>query len=111
LQANQGKGGLPAAPAGPQAPAVYAAAAPPPDQNVASEIQQQADQADQAVTDVTADAAPQAAPPTISTGQSIADVEATLGQPTSKALLGRKTIYNYSGMKVTFKDGIVTKVE
>jgi hypothetical protein len=111
LQANQGKGGLPAAPAGPQAPAVYAAAAPPPDQNVASEIQQQADQADQAVTDVTADAAPQAAPPTISAGQSIADVVAILGQPGRKAILGRKAIYYYKDMKITFKDGVVTDVE
>jgi hypothetical protein len=112
LQTNQGKDGLPPAPASPQlAPAVYTAAAPPADQNVASEIQLQGDQADQAVNDVTSDAGAPAAAPAISAGQSISEVEAILGQPTNKALLGRKVIYNYGGMKVTFKDGRVTDVE
>ena len=112
LQANQGKGGLPAAPSGAQlSPAVYTTVAPPPDSSVAADLQQQANQADQAVNDATSDAGAPAAAPTISAGQSISEVEAILGQPTSKALLGRKTIYNYNSMKVTFKDGIVTNVE
>ncbi len=112
LQTNQGKDGLPTAPPSPQmAPAVYTAAAPPPDQDAANEIQRQADQADQAVNDVTSDAGAPAAAPAISTGQSISEVEAILGQPTTKAILGRKVIYNYGSMKVTFKDGRVTDVE
>jgi hypothetical protein len=63
LQTNQGKGGLPTPPAAvstQEAPAAYAAIAPPPDPNAATEIQQQGQQADQAVTEVTQDApAPQ----------------------------------------------------
>ena len=112
LQTNQGKGGLPQAPASPQmAPAVYTSVAPPPDPNAANEIQQQVQQADQAVNDVTSEAGAPAVAPTISAGQSIADVESILGQPTNKALLGRKVIYNYKGMKVTFIDGRVSNVE
>jgi hypothetical protein len=59
LQAKQGKGGLPAVPSTIQVqptPAVYASIAPPPDPNAASEIQQQAQQADQAEKEVTAEA-------------------------------------------------------
>ena len=58
LQTNQGKGGLPMAPPAStqQAPAAYAAIAPPPDPNAAAEIQQQGQQADQAVTEATQDA-------------------------------------------------------
>jgi len=59
LQAKQGKGGLPVAPpAAQQKPvaAQYASIAPPPDPNAAAEIQQQAQQGDQAETEVTAEA-------------------------------------------------------
>jgi hypothetical protein len=59
LQAKQGKGGLPAVPSSAQAapaPALYASIAPPPDLNAATEIQQQAQQADQAEKEVTAEA-------------------------------------------------------
>jgi hypothetical protein len=113
LQTNQGKGGLPMAPADAQAtPASYAAAAPPSDANVAAEIQQQAEGADQAESDVSKAASQNGgAPPTISAGQRIAEVEAILGQPTSKANLGEKVIYNYSGLKVTFIGGRVADVE
>ena len=48
LQAKQGTGGIPALPPSAQgqpAPAQYAAVAPPPDPNAASEIQQQTQQA------------------------------------------------------------------
>ena len=61
LQAKQGKGGLPALPSTVQpqpAPAPYAAIAPPPDPNAATEIQQQAQQADMSEKEVTAEAAP-----------------------------------------------------
>jgi hypothetical protein len=59
LQAKQGKGGLPAAPSsvlGTPAPALYASIAPAPDPNAAAEIQQQAQEADQAEKEVTAEA-------------------------------------------------------
>jgi hypothetical protein len=58
LQAKQGKEGIPAPPASvPSQPAQapYDAIAPPPDPNAATEIQQQADQADQAEKDATAE--------------------------------------------------------
>jgi hypothetical protein len=112
LQANQGKGGLPVAPGGAQlSPAAYTTIAPPADPNAAAEIQQEAQQADQAVDVASAEASQQGAAPSVSAGQSIAEVEAILGQPTNKAFLGRKTIYNYNGLKVTFTEGRVTNVE
>jgi hypothetical protein len=123
LQAKQGKGGLPAAPPSAQAapaPAGYASAAPPPDTNVAAEIQQQTQQGDQVEKDVSTDtaqpggvpvsAAP-AAPPSVQVGQSIDDVKAALGAPARMADLGTKVIYFYDGMKITFKGGKVTTVE
>ena len=116
LQTNQGRGGLPVAPASPQvAPAVYTTMAPPPDPNVANELQQQAQQAGQAENDVTAEVSQEngapASAPTIVAGQTIGEVEAILGQPTNKAILGQKVVYNYSGMKVIFKNGRVANVE
>jgi hypothetical protein len=59
LQAKQGKGGIPALPStvpAQPAPAPYEAIAPPPDPDAATEIQQQAQQADQAEQEVTAEA-------------------------------------------------------
>jgi hypothetical protein len=59
LQAKQGTDGLPSAPPSAQGapdPAAYAAAAPAPDPNAATEIQQQNVQATQAVKDVNAEA-------------------------------------------------------
>jgi hypothetical protein len=127
LQAKQGTGGLPAAPPSAQgdaAPAAYAAAAPPPEANVAADIQGADQQAGQAEKDVTAEAAQDnggaasaapaaapAAPASVSLGQTQAEVEAEMGQPVSKALLGPKVIYNYNGMKVIFKDGKVSDVQ
>jgi hypothetical protein len=121
LQAKQGKSGLPAAPGSPQmTPALYASVAPPQDQGVESELQQQAQQGDQAEKEVTGDSFPgsaamrsaaPAAPATVTLGQTQGDVEGILGQPTSKAILGPKVIYNYNGMKVIFKDGKVADVE
>jgi len=121
LQAKQGKGGLPAAPASAQmTPAVYASVAPPQDPSVASELQQQVQQGDQAEKDVTGNA-PQAgglapsvapaAPATVTLGQTQGEVEGILGQPTSRAVLGPKVVYNYNGMKVIFKNGKVSDVE
>jgi len=126
LKAKQGTGGLPAAPPSAQAqtaPAQYAAVAPPPEANLSTEIQQVDQQGDQSEKEVTAEAgqdgggtvvatatAP-AAPATVALGQTTGEVEGILGQPVSKALLGAKTIYNYNGMKVVFKDGKVADVQ
>jgi hypothetical protein len=127
LQDKQGTGGLPAAPPSAKAPpatAQYASAAPPPDANVAADIQQQDQQAQQAVQDTTAEAsqegslpagaaapAPPAAPESIALGQTTDQVQASLGAPTRIANLGPKVIYYYNGMKVTFKDGKVSDVQ
>jgi hypothetical protein len=136
LQDKQGTGGLPAAPASAQAqpaPAQYAAAAPPPEENIAAQIQQQDQQSEQAEKDVTAEAAQDggapagaaagapavagAAPATptatvnIELGQSTDQVKTSLGEPKRVANLGTKVIYYYDGMKVTFKDGKVSDVQ
>ena len=132
LQAKQGTGGLPAAPPSAQgAPdtAQYAAAAPPPEPNVSTDIQGADQQSAQAEKDVTAEAAQdsaapaaaapdaaaapatQAAPATVELGQTTDQVQAALGAPTRIANLGSKTIYYYNGMKVVFKDGKVSDVQ
>jgi hypothetical protein len=116
LSKNQGQGGLPAAPASAQIqPAVYTSAAPPPDPNAASELQQAAQEGDQAQSEVTQQVSQESGTPvttpTIVAGQTISEVEGILGQPTSKALLGPKVVYNYNGMKVTFMGGRVTDVD
>ncbi len=120
LQAKQGQGGLPAAPAAAKAAPVkaqYAANAPPPDPNAAAEIQQESREADQAEKEATGEAAPTAIPPpaaeppTISMGQTVAEVEAALGNPLKKADLGAKKIYFYKDMKITFKDGKVSSID
>jgi len=116
LKANQGKGGLPQAPAsGEAAAAGYASVAPPADPNIADELQQEAQQAEQSQSEVVSEASQQSGGadtvPTISLGQSMAEVESILGQPTNKANLGNRVIYNYNGMMVTFVAGQVTNVQ
>jgi hypothetical protein len=126
LQAKQGTGGLPAAPPSAQgAPdtAQYAAVAPPPEPNVAADIQGADQQSAQAEKEVTSEAAQDgggaapataaapAAPATVELGQTTDQVQAAFGAPTRIANLGPKTIYYYSGMKVTFKDGKVSDVQ
>ncbi len=120
LQAKQGTGGLPAAPPAAQgqpAPAAYAAAAPPPDANVAAQVQQVDQQSSQAETDVNTQAtqdsgaAAPAATPTVDLGQTTDQVQAILGAPVRVANLGPKVIYYYNDMKVVFTDGKVTDVQ
>jgi len=127
LQEKQGKGGLPAAPPSAQAPPVeaqYASAAPPPEANLATDIQQADQQSAEAEKDVTAEAAQDnggaggaaavapAAPASVELGQSVDQVKAALGAPARMANLGSKVIYYYSdGMKVVFKDGKVSDVQ
>ena len=128
LQSKQGQGGLPAAPPSAKAPptqAAFVAAAPPPEQNVAADIKQESQQADQAEQEVAKEvpppnpaeqgsstAAPKSAGPvTVSQGQTVDQVTATLGQPKSVVNLGTKKIYVYPDMKVTFKNGTVSDVQ
>ncbi len=133
LQAKQGKGGLPAEPsaaAGAPVKSAMASTAPPPDQNVASEISDQTKAADQAETETVAQvnqaggtapesgdpapqpiAAPAPPPAQISMGQSIDDVTAALGNPKNIVDLGTKKIYVYNDMKITFKNGKVADVQ
>jgi hypothetical protein len=126
LQDKQGTGGLPAAPASAQAApaaAQYASVAPPPESNLAADIQAQDQQADQSEKEVNAEAsqdsgapagaaaAAPAAPASVELGQTTDQVQSALGQPTRIANLGPKVIYYYNGMKVTFKDGKVSDVQ
>jgi len=124
LQAKQGTGGLPAAPPSAQgapATAQYAAVAPPPEANLAADIQGADQQSGQAEKDVTSEAAATdgggaastapAAPASVELGQTTDQVQAAMGAPTKMANLGAKVIYYYNGMKVTFKDGKVSDVQ
>jgi len=119
LHSRQGQGGIPAPPAAAQRPPVdapYAAAAPPPDPNVAGELSQQAESATQAETEVLdqAQAAPPAAsgaPTSVTLGLTIDQVVAILGQPQVVGDLGSKKTYFYGNMKVIFTDGKVTDVQ
>ena len=116
LQAKQGQGGLPAEPAAAARPTVqapYAAAAPPPDPNVASEVSQQAESAAQAENEVLAQAqsGPSATPQSVSLGMTIDQVVGMMGQPSMVGDLGSKKIYSYGNMKVIFIDGKVTDIQ
>jgi hypothetical protein len=128
LQSKQGQGGLPTAPPSAKAPpiqAAFVAAAPAPEQNVAADIKQESRQADQAEQEVAKEVAPpnpaaqgastpastSAGPVTVSQGQTVDQVTATLGQPKSVVNLGTKKIYVYPDMKVTFKNGTVSDVQ
>jgi hypothetical protein len=123
LQAKQGKGGLPAAPASALAAPTQTAAAqaaPPPEQNVDKDVNAQlavADQVDASAAstpiggvDSSASAAP-APTVNIAAGQTIDQVTAALGNPLTVIDLGTKKIYKYKDMKITFKAGKVTDVE
>jgi hypothetical protein len=124
LQSKQGTGGIPSAPPSAQgapATAQYAAVAPPPESNLAADIQGADQQSGQAEKDVTSEAAAPdgggaasaapAAPASVELGQTTDQVQAAMGAPTKMANLGPKTIYYYNGMKVTFKDGKVSDVQ
>jgi hypothetical protein len=124
LQSKEGKGEVPAAPPSAKSqpvPALYASAAPPPDTNVAAEIQQQAIEADRAETEVASAASQESgvplvanpsAPRTVALGQTPQEVTAALGAPPKVADLGPGgMIYYYDGMKVIFKDGTVSSVK
>jgi len=58
-----------------------------------------------------ADPPPPAEPPTIQIGQSIDEVKAALGTPQRIVDLGKKQIYVYKDLKITFIDGKVADVQ
>jgi len=129
LADKQGKGGLPAAPDTRTLPGEVPP--PTPDATVASALQEQQKQADQAEKDIQQKAlesvpqkqesqglqgqtAAQPVPPepqTIQLGQSPEEVKAVLGQPEKIIELGSKLIYIYANLKVTFVNGKVTDVQ
>jgi len=117
LQARQGQSGLPPIDASlrAQTAAPYAADLPPAEPNAASELQQQAQAANQQEQDVLGQAAQTepiaAAPVTIQIGQTIAEVVAQMGNPARIADLGQKKTYFYQDMKVIFTDGRVSDVQ
>lgn len=55
--------------------------------------------------------APAAAPQTLKPGMTIDQVVAVLGQPLRIASLGKKQIYSYQNLKVTFVDGKATDIQ
>jgi len=125
LKTNQGKGGIPPAPASAMAPtttSVFTQGAPPPETNGATEVSAQLKTADQVDADagqaspiggLATSNAPAASAGTINIGigQTVGQVTAALGQPTKVVDLGTKKIYVYKDMKVTFRAGKVSDVQ
>jgi hypothetical protein len=99
LYSNAGRNGLPALPSSATAPpqaAAFAGAAPPPDVNVAAELNEQlraAEKLEQVL------------------GQTLDEVLTTLGKPRVIAHVGPKQIYFYDALKVIFVDGRVSAVQ
>jgi hypothetical protein len=99
-------------------PAAFAKDAPPPDAGAASEVAQQAKEADAAEQEVAAEvaASPAGAPApggqvNITLGQSIDNVTTALGSPIRIIDLGAKKIYTYKDMKIIFMNGKVSDVQ
>jgi hypothetical protein len=120
LQAHQG--GLPTPPQSALAaatPAAFSMGAPPPDQTVATQINQQFQQGTQAEQATLGQApagpaaipAPAGPPATISLGLTTDQVVAIMGQPKNIVDLGAKKIYVYQDLKITFNNGKVADVE
>jgi hypothetical protein len=55
--------------------------------------------------------APPAGPPTVAVGQTREQVEAILGAPLRKAVIGGKIIYSYQDMKIIFLNGRVKDIQ
>lgn len=132
IQSHAGQGGLPVLPVSAKvapAPAPFAAEAPPPDPNAATEINQQVQEADNlekeaaappaaetqnpaaAPAAVAAPPVPAGPPPTLTTGLTFDQVEAIQGKPAKVIDLGAKKTYVYPDMKVVFTDGKVTDIK
>ena len=126
LKKHEGQG-LPAPPpsaAGAPTSAPYVQDAPPSDQNIASELAQQDQEADNTEREANQEALataplpaiappPAVAPPPVqlSRGQTIAQVTGLMGQPKSIVDLGAKQIYVYPELKITFSRGEVTDIQ
>jgi hypothetical protein len=121
LHSKQGQSGLPALPPGAGTPPVetsFAATAPPPDPQIATELRQQAQEADKTEQDtlqqpsVQDPAVTTSAPPSaIALGQTPQEVTAILGTPVTIVDLGAKKIYVYKNLKVTFTAGKLSDVQ
>jgi hypothetical protein len=125
LQAKQGQGGLPAAPASAKAapvesPMAAIAPPPPPEDEVKAEINGQSQEADKAEKEASGDTSsgpgpnagtPAPAPVSIEVGQTIDQVTAALGTPAKTFKVGVKTIYVYKDSKITFTNGKVTDIQ
>jgi len=124
LQKKQGQGGLPTLPASANAPPTESVMAlnappPPPESEVASQLQDQSKEADAAEKEAAGDtggapasaAAATADTPTVALGQTPEQVIGALGKPKGIVDLGKKKIYVYPDMKVTFNGGKVTDIQ
>ena len=115
LQAHQN--GLPTPPPAALAaatPAAFSMGAPPPDQTVATQIDQQFQQGTQAAQQAVGQApaaAPAGPPGTIALGQTTDQVMTIMGQPKNIVDLGAKKIYVYQDLKITFTNGQVSDVQ
>ena len=117
MQSGQGRNGMPALPAAAAAPPMDAPIASEvrPEADVASELSQAAQEADRGEQDVmgqSSNLGPDGGGPvTISLGQSISEVEAINGRPQKIIDLGARRIYVYPDIKITFTDGRVSDVQ
>jgi hypothetical protein len=115
LQKQQGQNGIPAAPAAAAAPPVqtaYAAVAPPPDPNVASELSAQTKEADHAEQEaLQAEQKALQARRASLMGQTPDEVIAILGQPRNIVDTTAKKIYVFKDLKVTFTNGKASAVQ
>jgi hypothetical protein len=121
LSKKQGQEGIPPIPgaaAGAPVQSGYAALAPPPDPNVATELKSQTSEGDQAQSELLHQAGLAGAEPIerpawkpLMLGQTIEEVKAILGEPQNTVDLGTMKIYIFPRVKVTFTDGRATKFE
>jgi hypothetical protein len=124
LQKLQGQNGIPPAPAGaaqPPEPTVYAEIAPPPDPNVATELNTQNKEADQALQETFSQSAGGGAntepvdrsvsKQRVAQGQTINEVLAIAGEPVDTYDSGAEKTYVFSNMIVTFTGGRVSKIQ
>jgi len=121
LRARAGQQGVPPLPPGVgTAPktAAFAAAAPPPDMQVAEQLTTEVQAADQLELEATAEASEAERNPaattqtvTITLGLSPEHVIQLIGNPTQVVTLGNKQIFIYPQMKITFLGGKVTDVQ
>ena len=136
LQTRAGQGGLPVLPSsarGPAAPAPFAETAPPADPQVAQELQQEVQEADRMEQQVVNEArsadqgqapgmnpmppqqqGPQGqapAPVRIEKGQTVNEVVSVLGNPSQIVEVGKKLVYVYPNLKITFNSGRVSDVQ